>query len=581
MAKRAERTIVQLVYLDETGDTNYRMRWPAQELAALAPNWQVLNLDARSTERMKYAEEADLLVIYQSHDVDLLPVIARRRAAGRCTLVEYNDNFYEPPPASPVSAAWQSPLIWNTYELFMREADGVITTCDELKTLFSSVTNKPVFVLKNHLPKAPTANFSKWEKVSETINIGMAGSVGHMGDYLALIPDLRQLFSQNRRLKLLTMGNKSLPALVGLPVDRHEHTPWGSMESYYEFLDRVHIGLIPLLDTPYNRCRSDIKAVEIASRSALPIVTALPPYKDYLAATGAPICQTIVEIPHVVSALTQDLTLTRRLAEKGFSYVCNHRVGPTRLERLSLYESFIKGPAKVNKGSKPGYAEREGQLTDKTSEVKFLEKAQEKLQEKNLEAALKIVEEGLASNVYSSSLTLMKLRLLANSAGGLSLNDLSEAKERFSRDIRFSLLELSLARSTEDIEVQLDNLFSVLETSPRAAIKFFGPQICQQLVQLATRNNSLVGKILPYLRYYQHDARLNHTLAEAASNLGMHDCALVLFDWLIQAKEIAGADNSKFLNELDMNYLNTKKSSAESMAATLPLAISSDEMRET
>jgi hypothetical protein len=251
------------------------------------------------------------------------------------------------------------------------------------------------------------------------------------------------------------------------------------------------------------------------------------------------------------------------------------------LERLSLYESFIKGPAKVNKGSKPGYAEREGQLTDKTSEVKFLEKAQEKLQEKNLEAALKIVEEGLASNVYSSSLTLMKLRLLANSAGGLSLNDLSEAKERFSRDIRFSLLELSLARSTEDIEVQLDNLFSVLETSPRAAIKFFGPQICQQLVQLATRNNSLVGKILPYLRYYQHDARLNHTLAEAASNLGMHDCALVLFDWLIQAKEIAGADNSKFLNELDMNYLNTKKSSAESMAATLPLAISSDEMRET
>lgn len=568
MANHAERIIVQLVYLDETGDTNYRMRWPAEELAALNPNWAVINLDARSSERLKWAEEADLLVIFQSHDVDLLPVIAKRRATGKCTLVEYNDNFYEPPPSSPVSGAWQSPLIWNTYELFMREADGVITTCEELKVLFSSVTTKPVFVLKNHLPTAPREDFSRWNLTEESINIGLAGSVGHMGDYLSLLPELKRLIEQDKRLKLLTMGNESLPSLVGLPNDRYEHTPWGSMESYYKFLDKVHIGLVPLLNTPYNRCRSDIKAIEIASRGGLPLVTNLPPYADFLRSTRIPSCETILDIPLALSELTQDIAACKSLAKRSFEYVSTQRVGPTRLERLSLYERFIRSPKDIATKVKPGYKEIAGNLSEKNAESRYLESAHQKLQEKDRESALKIVEEGLRSNIYSSTLTLMKLKLLANSAGGCDLQSLEEAKERFSRDIRFNLLELSWAQAPGEIREKLNDLVELLDNSPRAAIRFFRGQICQMLTQIIVRSNELIDSVLPFLRFYQHDARLNHVLAEAASTTGLHDCALVLFDWLIQAKEIADSDNSKFLNDLDLNYLQTKRVSAESLVAT-------------
>ncbi len=86
-------TILQLALMDETGDSYYRMRWPAAELAQQAPGWRVLNLDSRSEDRYRWALEADLFIAYQSSDIDLLPIIRRRRELGKKTLVEYNDSL--------------------------------------------------------------------------------------------------------------------------------------------------------------------------------------------------------------------------------------------------------------------------------------------------------------------------------------------------------------------------------------------------------------------------------------------------------------------------------------------------------
>ncbi len=142
-------TILQLALMDETGDSYYRMRWPAAELAQQAPGWRVLNLDSRSEDRYRWALEADLFIAYQSSDIDLLPIIRRRRELGKKTLVEYNDNFYAPPAASPVVREWSSPLLWQTYERFMELADGIIVTGPGLEKLFKGrFGKKPVHVLQ-------------------------------------------------------------------------------------------------------------------------------------------------------------------------------------------------------------------------------------------------------------------------------------------------------------------------------------------------------------------------------------------------------------------------------------------------
>ena len=81
------------------------MRWPAEQVAKQNPDWRILNLPFSAEERYDWGLEADLLVLIQNSDIDFLPVIEMRRKLGRKTLVEYNDNFYEPQPWSPAAAA--------------------------------------------------------------------------------------------------------------------------------------------------------------------------------------------------------------------------------------------------------------------------------------------------------------------------------------------------------------------------------------------------------------------------------------------------------------------------------------------
>ena len=159
-----ERTIVQLVHIDETGDSYYRMRWPARDLAAQRPGWRVINLDARAHERFEWAEHADLLVLYQCGDYDLVPVLRKRRAAGRSTLAEYNDNFYASPPSTPVADVWGSPLIWQAYETLMAEADRLVVTGEGLRHLFSNAFEGEIAILENHLPDEPRPFDEVWRK---------------------------------------------------------------------------------------------------------------------------------------------------------------------------------------------------------------------------------------------------------------------------------------------------------------------------------------------------------------------------------------------------------------------------------
>ena len=75
-------SIVQIVHLDETGDSAYRMRWPAVSLAEKGPKLQVINVTSGAKERYLLGEHADLLILFNCADIDFLTVIERRKKKG-------------------------------------------------------------------------------------------------------------------------------------------------------------------------------------------------------------------------------------------------------------------------------------------------------------------------------------------------------------------------------------------------------------------------------------------------------------------------------------------------------------------
>lgn len=104
--------------------------------------------------------------------------------------------------------------------------------------------------------------------------IGYMGSRGHAADLELAVPAIRRLLSRMPGLRFETFGTIEMPqalASFGPRVASHPVT-----KSYGAFLERLSslswtIGLAPLVDEPFNRCKAPTKFIEYAS-AGIPVV---------------------------------------------------------------------------------------------------------------------------------------------------------------------------------------------------------------------------------------------------------------------------------------------------------------------
>lgn len=525
-------TIVQLVLINETGDSYYRMRYPAAELAEQRPSWRVINLDAAAKERFTWALEADLLVLYQSNDTDLIPVLRERTRRGKKTLVEYNDNFYACPEWGPVAQEWRSPLLWQCYERFMREADGVLVTGPGLAELFTPlVPSDRIHILENHLHQPPPSLTKLNKSTNGELAIGWGGSLGHIADLLAVLPSIEEVLRGEPQARFHVMGNESIPSFVHLPPEQFRFTNWGTLAQYYDFWKPVQIGIAPLLDTPYNRCRSDVKAIEMVSMGTLPLLPDLLPYREFLTQTDLTPYRNFAELQerlrfylHNRTALTEDLV-------RAYEYVQRTRVGPLRTERAQLYERML--PSTLSTYSWPlsiGYHEYKG-ATDSVPRCKqLLDQVQQLINQKQVAAARARLEAEITSYPGNPDILLALIKCLT-AEGNLTAGALlAQARAEFPRDLRFVLFEISRERNqTRKVELW-QALTSRLATEPPAVRDFFCGEIVRHALRQVATSPAALTVLEGLLALYPGNAPLHFGLAEALVRQGRESEARAHFE---------------------------------------------------
>jgi hypothetical protein len=561
-------TVLQLVLVNDTGDSCYRMRWPARELAAQDVELRVINLDAQAKERFEWALEADLLVMYQSLDLDLLPVLERRRAQGKRTLVEYNDDFYDPPPWSPVAREWNSPLLWESYERFMEAADGIIVTGPGLLHLFSArFPGKPIHVLENHLPEAPAHFDSLFPPPENGLCLAWAGSLGHIADFLSFVPSVRELLERIPDLSFHVMGNESIPQFLHLPPERVRYTPWGTMEQYYAFWKPVHIGFAPLLDTGYNRCRSDIKAVEMAGIGVLPLLTKSLPYEEFCRKTGVRTFASAEDFRGLVLHYASDRAALRADAARCHKYVSENRVGPAHRERLDLYHSLLpKAPSAYAWSIKPGYAELRGTPAGAEGPARAaLARAQAHLQGNKVREAVAVLEDARRENPRHPEIALSLVKCLSAARDARLGAVLAECRRRFPRDLRFSIAAVAVAAGSDRRAAWHELVSALASLEPRSRLVFEQEaiRICNlDLVRDAAGID--IGRALAEV--FPNSCALRLTLAEALERTGHYDEALKHFRWL-EGQTAALAENQGFLTPEKLGYVTAWRTILETRTA--------------
>lgn len=565
-------TILQLGHLDDSGDSLHRIRWPGRQIAQQAPHWRVINLSMEAEERYAWAERADLLILYQSHDLDLLPVIERRRARGLKTLAEYNDNFYDPPPTSNAAEAWGSPLMWQNYELIMKACDALIVTGPGLESLLATKTTGDIFILENHCPEAPPPFDRVWTDPVETVNLGWAGSAGHMADMLSLLPTLRRLMAEFPQLRLHLMGNAFFRDYPGLDRERLVVRDWGTMEDYLDFLTPLHLGLAPMIDTAYNRCRSDVKAIEMGSRGVLPLLPDRLPYRKILTDTDMAACTSLQALHERIAFYLNHQDRLREDARRFHEYVCQHRVGPLRDERLALYQRMLPTRPEATTWALPaGFHETHGTAAPYQPTLALIQRVASLCGEGKWREALSQTRRARRNNPAHPDLALLELRILASAPDGEGdwRAPLRAARSRFPEDLRFDLFELRHSNSPSRRAGIWSRLLTRLEKKTAAFQAHHEKELTSLMETELQQDHALVEAADRLLALYPQALALMQKAALAWESLGDFAKARDYFQEIASAKQALSQEGA-FLERIDRKWLETWCSALQDRVGNQP-----------
>lgn len=333
--------IVQLCDFGNDGDACYRIHDPSRALAQL-PGVTVIDCHFAHRFVPELTDRADVLILQFINDWDLLALCERRRAAGKITIFEANDFFFDIQPWNPIAESWRDRLNQELYLQLLKAADGVQASSPELAKRWRERGARSVAAFANQLPSIEALS----PPVDRPLTIGWAGSPGHFADWYAVAPALQRWLSARPHVRLAVMTNEFAKSFFQLPPDRYAFSPFGSLADYFRFLKSIDIGLAPLLPTDYNRCRSDVKYLEYACQGVAGVFADLEPYRTSVVhgQTGM-LYRTTTELLYELDRLADDVSLRQRIRVQAYDYVSQSRLLSQHIgQRLDWYRRLLKQP---------------------------------------------------------------------------------------------------------------------------------------------------------------------------------------------------------------------------------------------
>ncbi len=233
--------------------------------------------DAAGTPHAGLLMAADILVIRDVADPDLLPVIAARRRNGRLTVYEIGAHVFARPATAGAAADGEDLAARSLPPQLARQADCLQLATAALDAEFAGLNPRRA-IFPSQLWDAPAAPSSR---PTGRVVIGWAGTRAERADLELALPALAGVLDRHPEVRVAIMGDPELQAaLAPLPAARVAFIPAGSFERAQRFLDEIDIGIAPLCATAYNRCRDDVRFIEYAAHGVLAVCSDLEPFRE-------------------------------------------------------------------------------------------------------------------------------------------------------------------------------------------------------------------------------------------------------------------------------------------------------------
>jgi glycosyltransferase involved in cell wall biosynthesis len=272
---------------DNGGCFNYRVRLPVEAM-------QAAGHDIRYTADMIPAE------IIAGYDVMVNQLLWQElcfknayyaKAHGARIVYELDDYVMEIDPYSPAYEHYSRQEVQQGIANYLMLADAVTVTTKHLanKVLAHidtiSNTRPAMFVLPNCVSGH---EWEKWQTARAAIDrrpdivtIGWHGSATHIKDLAVIVPALLQLMQACPNVRLVACGLDYFRIFKAFErfADRIEYRDWKDPKEFAGNLIDFDIGLAPLENTRFNKCKSNVKFLEYSMLGIPCIASNVEPYE--------------------------------------------------------------------------------------------------------------------------------------------------------------------------------------------------------------------------------------------------------------------------------------------------------------
>lgn len=339
-----------------SGCAFWRYRLPFNKLKKLGSDFDIcITDDPNKTIQLRdvheHIEKSDIVSIQSPGYKDAVMLIKLYKSEKKKVVVDYDDFSFDLSEGNPryaelgleekeiigkdgkVAFRWRdqengfdvkvNKEKYEAFKLAVKHADLITTTTDYLADKFRAL-NSNVAVCPNSI------DFDLWRPIARPksldgqVRIGWFGGDSHFVDLRLFKGLLPRLLAKYPQVKVVIQGPQ-VPEWAqffdGVPNDRIEWHDWADLRYYTIFMASRHwdIGLCPLEDNEFNRCKSNIKALEFIALGAAVVAQNMLPYSNYIKenVTGL-LAGTEDEWFDRISRLVEDKDLRERLAIQAY-----------------------------------------------------------------------------------------------------------------------------------------------------------------------------------------------------------------------------------------------------------------------
>lgn len=304
--------------------SGYRVYQPMEELALCGHQVLLNDRDLRPTAAML---QCDVALI--SRWVGPLPeqLVARFHRAGVPVVWQIDDAVIH-----DVGIRKQQAEINEMTRRMLRGVDLVITTTEDLAQQYRAETRKPVHAIGNY----PGPQFYETPRQPHVgVVIGWAAWLDHQADWEALgMGDVvLRLLDAHPTLRIESLG----PIDLQLETQRYTRKPAVEFPFMAHCMATFDIGIAPIVDSPFNAARSDIKLKEYAALGIPWLASPIGPYAGLGEKQGGrlvPDDRWYEELDRLIS----DKRGRRKLAKRGLEWATRNRME----DHVDLWERALE-----------------------------------------------------------------------------------------------------------------------------------------------------------------------------------------------------------------------------------------------